>query len=616
MSFKKNTSQFQNILKLVLGVAFGVVALAVAYGALKQNTEGRSKAAEAYKILKQWEFNSTTGEGWDAQPPSRIIVGKGYLTLLQGKPITAVGMSNQNVSTSLPKGLKSMTFSIAVGSPIQKPQCPLPPVCSGVVSIVGQDKSKLGCDLYVCRPFVKTGTVSPASKIINSLEARSVQTGVLCTDDVRACPDGSYVSRTGPNCSFANCVQPPPIGKLAVLGSRYSGLVYYKLSNKTVYEKPLAFSGIVDGSFKTITLNFPEIQGITIDQMKVVFSSGIRPSELVRFDWIRLVSSSVIIPTGTSRPTPSCYPRPYCASGATCKLMAPPEGSVYCPISPTPTSCGPVACRIPPTGCRYINPGPCSCGTLICEVTTGTPTGTPIPTPIVVSAFKNAAVFDGTTSYLKLLQSNNVQPKLGFTLEGWFKPKSIKSGGTFISKMNGSSNSIDIQIMNEIDPQDSSKVRFHYELGVAGGGSCLRYTITHDRLVSLNQAFDWQHVAGVIQNDGKLDLFVNGQRSTSSSGTIASVCNRDLPIIIGARELSLNSADSFLGGLIDEVRISNISRYPDNFYPVSVPFTSDTNTVALYHLDQFSDEVNGLVQDFSGNGYTGAQWGTLSFTSH
>ncbi len=29
--------------------------------------------------------------------------------------------------------------------------------------------------------------------------------GQICTQDAKQCPDGSYVSRTGPNCSFAEC---------------------------------------------------------------------------------------------------------------------------------------------------------------------------------------------------------------------------------------------------------------------------------------------------------------------------------------------------------------------------------------------------------------------------
>ncbi len=30
---------------------------------------------------------------------------------------------------------------------------------------------------------------------------------IVCTADAKECPDGSYVSRTGPNCQFATCPQ-------------------------------------------------------------------------------------------------------------------------------------------------------------------------------------------------------------------------------------------------------------------------------------------------------------------------------------------------------------------------------------------------------------------------
>lgn len=36
---------------------------------------------------------------------------------------------------------------------------------------------------------------------------------IACTQDAKLCPDGSYVSRTGPKCEFASCpvVTPPAI---------------------------------------------------------------------------------------------------------------------------------------------------------------------------------------------------------------------------------------------------------------------------------------------------------------------------------------------------------------------------------------------------------------------
>ena len=35
--------------------------------------------------------------------------------------------------------------------------------------------------------------------------------GVICTEDAKMCPDGSYVGRQGPRCEFAPC--PPSDGK-------------------------------------------------------------------------------------------------------------------------------------------------------------------------------------------------------------------------------------------------------------------------------------------------------------------------------------------------------------------------------------------------------------------
>jgi hypothetical protein len=43
-------------------------------------------------------------------------------------------------------------------------------------------------------------------------------------------------------------------------------------------------------------------------------------------------------------------------------------------------------------------------------------------------------------------------------------------------------------------------------------------------------------------------------------------------------------------GIIDEVRISNISRYSSSFNPPSTPYTCDGSTLRLYHLDEITTE--------------------------
>ena len=42
---------------------------------------------------------------------------------------------------------------------------------------------------------------------------------VACTMEAKLCPDGSYVSRTGPNCEFAVCpISTPPAGTGGIMG--------------------------------------------------------------------------------------------------------------------------------------------------------------------------------------------------------------------------------------------------------------------------------------------------------------------------------------------------------------------------------------------------------------
>lgn len=65
-------------------------------------------------------------------------------------------------------------------SPTTK-SCPTPPVCKGQL-IVGDPKDTSQCPVYQCSGG-----------------------GVVCTQEAKLCPNGVYVSRTGPNCKFAPC---------------------------------------------------------------------------------------------------------------------------------------------------------------------------------------------------------------------------------------------------------------------------------------------------------------------------------------------------------------------------------------------------------------------------
>ncbi|RZO82989.1 MAG: hypothetical protein EVA65_15720 [Oceanococcus sp.] len=47
---------------------------------------------------------------------------------------------------------------------------------------------------------------------------------------------------------------------------------------------------------------------------------------------------------------------------------------------------------------------------------------------------------------------------------------------------------------------------------------------------------------------------------------------------------------------VDEVRISSVSRYGGAYTPSATPFTSDANTVALYHFDSLNSAAGGFVE--------------------
>lgn len=52
------------------------------------------------------------------------------------------------------------------------------------------------------------------------------QTEVFCTMDAKECPDGSYVSRTGPHCQFAPCpgeLETLPSGESTIPGQAEDG---------------------------------------------------------------------------------------------------------------------------------------------------------------------------------------------------------------------------------------------------------------------------------------------------------------------------------------------------------------------------------------------------------
>ncbi|QDU37697.1 Serine/threonine-protein kinase PknB [Maioricimonas rarisocia] len=83
----------------------------------------------------------------------------------------------------------------------------------------------------------------------------------------------------------------------------------------------------------------------------------------------------------------------------------------------------------------------------------------------------------------------------------------------------------------------------------------------------------------------------------------------ELPLLIGKEVSDPNG--SFFTGLIDEVRISRVARYTEDFRP-QTRFEPDEHTLALYHFDEAEGNI---LQDASGNNHHGtihgATWGRV-----
>jgi len=113
------------------------------------------------------------------------------------------------------------------------------------------------------------------------------------------------------------------------------------------------------------------------------------------------------------------------------------------------------------------------------------------------------------------------------------------------------------------------------------------------------------HLAAVVENR-RVRFYVNG-KLVNSAETRHPYQPSKAFFVIGAQPHFGPYAD-FFHGLIDEVRISNVARYTEDFAP-QLRFEPDEHTMALYHFDQGTGDA---LHDSSGNGHhgkiVGAKW--------
>ena len=194
----------------------------------------------------------------------------------------------------------------------------------------------------------------------------------------------------------------------------------------------------------------------------------------------------------------------------------------------------------------------------------------------------NFLMVDGAGDYANLLTEDTVDVATdgteSFTVEAWISP-------TYYGCIIGD----DAYDLGYVRHNGADAVKFSLWLGE-----------THLEIFRDTILFnEWHHVVGMFDN-------LNNRAAIGIDGSIAWFDNIDdddglwngaWPLTVGA----FSASDGFLTGKIDEVRISNDLRYTGNSYTLpSAPFSSDSNTLALWHFDESAGATS--FADASGNG--------------
>ncbi|MBI5360033.1 MAG: hypothetical protein HZA48_05565 [Planctomycetes bacterium] len=210
--------------------------------------------------------------------------------------------------------------------------------------------------------------------------------------------------------------------------------------------------------------------------------------------------------------------------------------------------------------------------------------------------------FDGTDDQVTFSDSATLSPLSDLTLEAWINPTTTSGYNGVINKDNGSepNRGFLLSVNNGnvlfLVSQDGSEANLAY--------------VTSTETVSSNT---WTHIAGVFEaSTGNMDIFINGAKATvTKTGNVTSVYDSALTTRVGANA-SGGVPTGFFNGKIDNVRISDTTRYNADFTVTPEPFTTDANTLALWHFDEY---YGTIAYDHSGNDNRGILQGETIFTA-
>jgi hypothetical protein len=193
--------------------------------------------------------------------------------------------------------------------------------------------------------------------------------------------------------------------------------------------------------------------------------------------------------------------------------------------------------------------------------------------------------------------SGGVMPTGDATYEAWIKLDATKTSPVILADCTSGGNCDAALTVRD----DTGEIRFAVQSGTTPIIASFT-TNPHDST--------WHHIAGTRKINGSqlvLTLFLDGMFRATAGG-MASDVGAQTDLRLGS--ISYAATDG-LGGLIDEVRVSNTALYTTAFTP-EARFSKLGSTVLLFHFDE---TVGTSFADSSVNARNGTLLGTSSLTS-
>lgn len=307
------------------------------------------------------------------------------------------------------------------------------------------------------------------------------------------------------------------------------------------------------------------------------------------------------------KPTPNPHPVRWfifvlvaCLAVAVSAIVIRAQEAVYLPLvarpQPTPTNA-----TIPPTATSTSTATATASPT---ATSTTAPTATPTATRTPGGGGSSVRFFgNGRDAVDRITIRIDGPPRpadvgaTDFTIEFWLKAEAGVNGGSVTCNQNDGWITGNIVFDRDIyfagDYGDfgialnDGKTAFGLSVGSNGTTLCGSRTVTDNQ---------WHHVAVTRRTNGAMAIFVDGQPDGNTSGAAGDASYRDGRniggntwdpyIVLGAEKHDAGNAYPSFNGWLDELRISNTVRYTAAFTPPASPFTTDGNTMALYHFDE------------------------------